>query len=155
MIKKKNKILQQLSKRLEEMSVANQTQPVLGFQGDPRPFNSDHFPGCTNSYKSFKFDAFTLKSNLADSCCALNSGEPIQVVRFCRDDTGAEVVICKKFVNPRDFFVEPCPSSALGIFLVDGVSEDEHLFQTSDILFKFVRLPYLEFSILIPMLHHL
>lgn len=155
MIKKKNKILQQLSKRLEEMSVANEKITVLGFQGAPRPFNSDHFPGCTNSYKSFQFDSFILKSNLADSCCMLNSGEPIQIERFCTDENGNKVVIAKKFQNVRDVFAEPVPSSELGIFLVDGVSDEEHLFQTSDIVFKFVRCPYQEFYILSSILHHL
>lgn len=155
MIKKKNKILQQLSKRLEEMSEANETHSVLGFQGPRRPFNSDLFPGCTNSYKAFKFDTFTLKSNLADSCCMLNSLDPIQIVRFCRDETGSEVVIAKQFQNARDVFAEPVPSSTLGIYMVDCVSDEEHVFPISDIAFKFVKLPYHEFFILIPILHNL
>lgn len=156
MIKKKNKILQQLSKRLEEMSVANEKKTILGHQGTPRPFNTDLFPGCTNSFKSFQFDAFILKSNLQDSCCMLNSGEAIQIERFCTNGNGDEFVVAKMFLNPRDFFTDPVPSSTvLGILLVDAVSNDEHVFQTSDILYKFVRLPYREFFVLTPMLHHL
>lgn len=155
MIKKKNKILQQVSKRLEEMSVANEKQTVLGVQGAPRPFNSDHFPGCTNSFKAFQFDKFMLKSNLADSCCMMSSGEAIQIERFFRDANGENLVFAKKFLNARDVFDEPVPSSSLGIFLVDGVSDDEHAFKTSDIVYKFVRLPYNEFFILSAMLHNL
>lgn len=155
MIKKKNKILQQLSKRLEEMSGANERQTVMGVQGAPRPFNSDLFPGCTNSFKAFQFNGFILKSNLADSCCMLDSGEAIQITRFCRNDNGDNIVIAKLFINARNFFTDPVPSSALGILLVDGVEEDEHVFLTSNIIYKFVRLPYNDFYILSPMLHNL
>lgn len=138
------------------MSGANERNPVLGVQGAGRPFDSDLFPGCTNSFKAFQFNGFILKSNLADSCCMLSSGVPIQIERFCRAENGDNIVFAKTFLNARDFFTDPVPSTtSLGIYLVDGVSVDEHVFLTSDIVYKLVRLPYKDLWILSPMLHTL
>lgn len=156
-INKTNLILQQLSKRLEEINISNEKKQENleenGFVGAPRPYDSDLFPGCTTSYKAFKYDAFVLKNNLSDSCCLLNSGQAVEIQHFLKIED-REVIVCKVFRNARDFFTEPIASCAgLGIMLVDGTGDEEIAFDLTEVKYKLVRLPYQQFFVLIPMIH--
>lgn len=154
-IRKPNQILQQISKRLEEINVINDIKNPIGFVGRPRAFDSDTFPGCTLSYKGFKFDTFVLKNNLSDSCCMLNNGDAIEVQMFGKINN-EQVVFAKKFANLRNFFTYPMESAGgLGILLVDPPTPEQFVFKTEDVKYKFVRLPYDMHFVLIPILHNL
>lgn len=129
-IKKSNLILQQLSKRLEEINFANENDwnganEANGFIGAPRIYDSDLFPGGTTSYKAFKYNAFILKTSINDNCCLLNSGIAVEIKQFLKIDD-REVIVCYRFLNPRIFFTEPIKSyEGLGIMLVNGINYQE------------------------------
>lgn len=162
-IKKSNLILQQLSKRLEEINFANENDwnganEANGFIGAPRPYDSDLFPGGTTSYKAFKYNAFILKTSINDNCCLLNSGIAVEIKKFLKIDD-REVIVCYRFLNPRNFFTEPIESyEGLGIMLVNGINyqeAEEEVFELTDVKYKLVRLPYNQYFILQPMIHHM
>lgn len=154
LIRKPNKILPQIHNRLEELNNINEKKH-LGFFGPARPFNSDTFPGCTCSYKSFKYDAFILQNNLRDSAARLKNGTPIEVQAFAKYN-GEDVIFAKKFQNLRNFFINPVESIAvLGIILCDKPADEMFMYNVNEIDYKYVRLPYKTCFVLIPMLHHL
>lgn len=162
-IKKSTQILQQLSKRLEEINFANENDwnganEANGFIGAPRPYDSDLFPGCTTSYKAFKYNAFILKTKINDNCCLLNSGIAVEIKQFLKIDD-REVIVCYRFLNPRNLFTEPIESyEGLNIMLVNGINyeqAEEEVFDLTDVKYKLVRLPYNQYFILQPMLHQM
>lgn len=163
LLKKPQQILQQLSKRLEEINTINENEIHIGFVGNPQMLRDDVFPGLNSSYKSFQFESFVLKSNLRDSCCYLRSalGEEASVeIQYFSVHNGEDVVLAKPFLNEQPFFNEPVDSLfELGIKLVDGVMNNIIMYRVADIKFKYVRLPYTTRDrtqfVLLPMLHHL
>lgn len=157
LVKKPNKILQQIHNRLEEIEFINDTSRTVGFVGNPQPYDNDFFPGCNSSYRAFQFDSFILKNNLQDSCCMLRSGIPIFIQRFALYND-ERVVFARHFSNIRDFFEAPVESGRyLGVLLVDNIISNEELFMyhINEIAYKLVRLPYGQNFVLQPMLHHL
>lgn len=155
LIKKSNLVLQQVFKRLEEINQVNEYQRNIGFVGDQRPFQNDVFPGLNSSFRAFQFDSFILKSNMRDNCCYLRQGISIEIQEFAAWNE-ENVVLAKTFTNIRRFFDEPDDSlEELGILLVDGVSEETDMFLVADIKYKYVRLPYQNHFVLLPILHHL
>lgn len=155
LVKKPNRVLQQIHNRLEEIEFINDTNRNVGFVGNPQPYDNDIFPGCNSSYRAFQFDSFILKSNLRDSCCMLHSGIPIIVERFALYND-ERVVFARHFFNIRDFFEAPVQSGRyLGIILVDNItSEQLFMHNINEVAYKLVRLPYHEHFVLQPMLHH-
>lgn len=153
-VKKPNKILQQIHNRLFETNILNVQSVNVGF--GERILDNDVFPGCNTSYKSFQFNSFIIKNNLRDSCCMI-SGVPVEVQGFGIVNN-VNVLFAKPFLNLENFFVEPVESmNTLGIILVDAPAPDDEIFtyKVEDVDYKFVRLPYKDRFVIIPMLHHL
>lgn len=147
-------ILQQVYKRLEETENLNQCNAeMLGFVGETRPIDNDLFPGCNTSYKGFKYNSFLLKTKESDSYCMLHSGDSVQVCGFIEND-GENLMLGKVFSNTRSFFEAPVDSASnLGILLVSQPIDEVFVFKTEDVLYKYMRLPYKEEFVLIPLLH--
>lgn len=152
--RKPTHILQQVYKRLEETEGLNQRNAeMLGFVGETRPIDNDLFPGCNTSYNSFKYNSFLLKNNVSDSCCMLHSGYAIKVCEFI-ENNNESLMVGKKFLNQRSFFEAPVDSaSTLGVLLVSEPIDELFVFKTEDVLYKYMRLPYKEEFVLIPLLH--
>lgn len=156
-IKSPTKILQQMHNRIEEINIVNEINVEIGYVGRQRPrlIDQDIFPGCNSSYRGFKYGSFTIETNIRDSCCLLNSNVPIEVKEFFNYN-GEDFIVAKKFVNARDFFTEPLQSSTyLGILLVDPPNAELFYFKREEVKYKFMRLPYKQYFVLIPILHHL
>lgn len=152
-IKSPSKILQQMFNRLAETNIINQKREHIGFVG--RDFDSDIFPGCNTSYKSFQFDSFILKKNLKDSCCMTIDGTPIEVQGFGIQN-GEKVLFAKHFLNMENFFTQPVESmSNLGVMLVDPPGEEIFTHKVTDVDYKLIRLPYQTRFVIMPMIHHL
>lgn len=143
---------------MEEIEVINDINIDIGFVGLPRRrlIDQDIFPGCNSSYRGFKFGAFTLRTNLKDSCCLLTSSDiPVQVQGFFTHED-EEYIIGKRFTNPRNFFTEPYASMEhFLIFLVDPPENESFYYKREEVHCKLMRLPYRESFVLIPLLHHL
>lgn len=156
-VKKPSKILQQIYNRLEETNVLNQRSVNIGFEG--RNFDSDTFPGCSTSYKSFQFDSFILKANLKDSCCMISGGIPVVIQGFGIINE-EKVLFAKKFTKLENFFTEPVHSMInLAVILCDAPSDspEEEIFtyKITDVQYKMIRLPYKTRFVIMPILHYL
>lgn len=154
-VKRPTQVLQQINNRLCEIDIVNEKKSKVGLIGRPRAYDNDFFPGCNSSYRGFKFDSFILQTNLQDSSCMTVTGIPIHIQQFVVQND-EQIFIAKQFLNIRSWFTAPVDSNAFcGIMLVDPPGGDILQFRAVDIKYKFVRIPYNNSFVLIPMLHHL
>lgn len=156
MIRKPNQIIQQMYKRVSEIEDINRIPVRVGLVGSPRPFNDDRFPNCNTSYKAFQFEAFVLNNKINDNACMLLDGTSVEVWGFgvYNDEN---VIFARPYVNIRNFFTYPVDSSeGLGILQVDRPTANENsVHSATSVHYKYVKLPYKNSLILIPMLHHI
>lgn len=108
--------------------------------------------GC--QYTIVTSDNFLLRANtLADSCCGLDDGSIIIAHNFIRCyRSNKMIVIGKEFCTKRNLYNVPCPSSLMGEFLVDDLSEFK-VWDLKKIVKKYVKLPHGTKFFVLPLLH--
>jgi len=105
--------------------------------------NGPLLQGCTNSqYKKLILNdkTFIVNDNKND-CCCVKGNKIIKIFNIAlKDIDGLFVIIGKEYLKRSDLYKLPCPSSILGIYEVDDLSE----FMTwpvKDIEFKYFSFP--------------
>lgn len=99
--------------------------------------------GCCNlQYYIIKSSNATIRADtLADNCCGLSNGNIVQVKNIVHHkNLNTDVIIGNEFLHREDLYDKPCPSSLLGIFVVDKLS-DLKIWPVKDIKTKYVQLP--------------
>lgn len=152
LVRKDNKILQQLFKRLSEMNSLNAETRNSGFIF--RNHSNEPFPGCTSSYRGYQFDSFILQSNEKDCYCSVYPNEIIKISQFA-EFHGRDVLIGRRFTISDLFFVYPMNSSDLGIIKVRGLSDQDEIFNIDQVMFKYFILHDVNDIVLVPILHNL
>ncbi|KAF0730474.1 Uncharacterized protein FWK35_00027213 [Aphis craccivora] len=143
-LKKKNTQRRQTfatnSSKLSNSSDINTSKQII--------FNNPHMngpllQGCTNSqYKKLIFNdmTFIVNDNKSD-CCCVKENKIITIFNIAlKDIDGLFAIIGKEYLKKSDLYKLPCPSSTLGIYEVDDLSE----FMTwpvKDIEFKYFSFP--------------
>lgn len=96
-------------------------------------------PNCTQ-YKQACFNDFTLKLDDANNCCCLKNGTIISIKNFVKQDN-VEYVIGTAYINLRNLYLIPCPSSELGIYVVNNedVSQLQEWY-ADDVEFQCIKL---------------
>lgn len=111
--------------------------------------------GCCNpQYYIIKCsNAIICTDTLADNCCGLSNGSiaKIKTVTHHRK-LNTDVIIGNEFLHREDLYDKPCPSSLLGIFVVDNLS-DFKIWPLKDIKMKYVQLPLNNKFAVFPLLH--
>lgn len=137
MVKKPNKILEQINRNLEE-----QTYSIPRTQNGPKLTKNNKclFRGCT------------LYTNSPDNYCYIKGYVPFKIKSFSRENGGA--IIGHRFLNLRNFYTDPCKSVTLGIYLTDPTDYTvEERVDLKDLECKAVAIQYNNELLLIPMLH--
>lgn len=160
MLRKHNDILPQIVHRLSEINTCQilPNQKIkLGFK-----LEKEHGSGilindtCDPQYKEAVFSNFKLSKNIQDSFCKLKCSTIIENFNFAFSGTlNQAVVIGKKYNKTADFYTKPCPSSIIGIELVDNLNEIFSYWPVTHIHKKIICLPYNTNSsfVVLPLLH--
>jgi len=95
----------------------------LHFNGPLVNLNShSNFHTCVcNQFSKVTFENYTLKTEESDNCCYLIDDGTIVIIRNFVSNDEDTFVIGHKYKSHTDFYFEPCKSSKLCIYLVDGV----------------------------------
>ncbi|XP_070161256.1 uncharacterized protein [Polyergus mexicanus] len=149
-IRKADRPLQQVIRRYIEKEINSDSSTILSHSvvGHPNLILLHHdgplISNCKNpQYKIVKYNGIILKSNtLADSCCGLNCGSIVSIknIAYCTK-RNIPVIIGREFLEKKDLFNMPCPSSFLGIYIVHSYS-DLKSWPLKNVIRKYVKLPY-------------
>lgn len=92
---------------------------------------------------------------LSDNCCGLADGNIIEVKNIAYSiELNKKVIIGNEFCHRKDLYDVPCPSSLIGVFIVDNLSNLK-MWPVENIRTKYVKLPLTEdnkFAVF-PLLH--
>jgi hypothetical protein len=163
-VKKGEKPLQQIVKRMMEMSAAdvwfNSHRMSLSNQNPIflKPHLSGPVPnGCDPSqqYRVLHLNFFKFTSSVNNSCCKLIDNSIVLIKNFVYSNAlQSMAIVCKHFESISDFFNSPLPqSSKLGIFVVNNLSENLSVRRISDISEKMVLLELNNTRLVLPLLH--
>lgn len=111
--------------------------------------------GCCNpQYYIIKCSNATIRTDtLADNCCGLSDGSIVQIKNITyHKELKTDVIIGKEFLHRENLYDKSCPSSLLGIFVVDNLS-DFKIWLIKDIKIKYVQLPLNNKFAVFPLLH--
>lgn len=155
-IRKGEKLLAQIIKRKSEQN--SHLSRIIEVRNKKYPMcKKEHTNGSTingNICKQFKkiiFQDFALYINHPNNCCTLTSGDII-VIENIIDFNDEFKLIGRKFFTVENFYVRPCESKEIGIFLVDNLVALQ-IFNAVDILFKCVILNWKRKHVIFPQMH--
>lgn len=159
MIRKGDKPIQQVAKRYEELkqSQSQEQSPQTWRDYLSGLHCSGPLPaGCFNPQYSSFFDPIrSIKINLsnANCCCKLNDDSIIQVENIAHSAEKKLVFVGRKFLDVKDLYSIPCPSSLLGIHHVSNLSPNLSFWPCSELTFKCFRMPVKGGFAVIPLIH--
>ena len=160
LVRKRGKTVSQLSRRLLEIRLAN-IQVIETKKGDStlmKKHNSGPLlPGYShcNQYKKIHSNGRIISCETGD--CCFRCDDPIcYVINIVKSTYDEKItVFCRAFRKLQNFFLEPLPSSDLGIWVVSDLSHEIYTFPLNKIMEKYVLLPYDKKTsfVAMPMLH--
>lgn len=151
-IHKEDKPFQQIVRRYAELIALNNLNKLSNSSdintSEKIIFYNTHMngplvQGCTNpQYEKLKFNDMTfIVKDQKNDCCCVKGNRIIKMFNVAfKDNDGLFVIIGKEYLKKSDLYKLPCPSSTLGIYEVDYLSE----FMTwpvKDIEFKYFSFP--------------
>lgn len=162
MIRKGDKPLEQVVKRLTEMMASNycfSNNVVLDL--DTPSFSRPHSCGPLlpssdelQQYSCVQFSTFTIRTSKPNSCCFLKCGSIILIenIVFSKELQGMAIVY-REFVEKSNFYSNPLlDSSTLNVFTVSKLSQLQEQ-PISNIEKKMILVPYEDRHVAFPMLH--
>lgn len=155
LVKKKNKVLEQLAKRLLERYENHSLFPEVNVSDNkPQFFRRKKAPLEANEYEKMYDEAVTIKTVKPDNCVQLKDGGILLVSNIYRDERNNKHHFSgHRFLRKEDFFQSPCKSSLLNIFRVSEVSELKEDFFYHEVIHKCVLLPEDNGFVSYPLLH--
>lgn len=166
LVRKGEKPLQQVVKRLNELSASNydcNNRSNRKHVCNATPiYLRQHFSGpvtetCDRAkqYKVALIKSFKFTTSLRDSCCMLTDGSIVLIDNFVYSDTFQSMaIICRSFKTVSDFFGDPLPNSSdLNIFRVNDLCKDISIRKISEISEKMVLLKLKDKCLVLPLLH--
>lgn len=105
-------------------------------------------------FKKAFFPTFQLSLDLADSCFGTKTGGIYLALNFVMSPNPEQrLVVCKRFMSKTDFFSTPFKnSSQFGIFTVSKLSSTIETKPVSAVTHKYVRLPFRDDFVVLPLL---
>ncbi|XP_066585747.1 uncharacterized protein [Prorops nasuta] len=153
-IRKTSQPLQQLQRRLSEMSeyYENPKCELVESFVLQKPMEEDLPFGYTHSHQEIQFKDFTIScSKQADKFCYIKDGQILCIEKIAYADK-EEVVLAKVLKNSSSVHLYPCDSRNLGINVGNEWSNIE-VFPVDKIVEKILRLPYKNTYCFLPLLH--
>ncbi|XP_011859716.1 PREDICTED: uncharacterized protein LOC105557157 isoform X1 [Vollenhovia emeryi] len=151
MLRKSDKVIGQLYRRYTEIEKFSRKQirivknlglfePVINSKLKTYPIICD----CSGPYYlSATCSNITLNCSLEkDRCCGLldNSIIKMEIIAFSENE-GEYFVIGKKYNTITDFYMKPCPSSTVGIYVVSDLAKEMERWPLSLVQNKYVKFP--------------
>jgi hypothetical protein len=108
-----------------------------------------------SQHKQLIMKDFCIKCTVSDNCCQLKTGEIFCVRNKVKkyEEDGDILVIYNKCESIETLFTYPWNSSSINIYLVSNLSESTKFCSISNIVKKFVLLPYKQKYAALPLLH--
>lgn len=159
LIRKGDKPLAQIIKRkIEEdncETITNRSDSYKSKDGIPKYQHNNgpllkNFEGC-EQFKEVYFESCTLKLTECDSCCYFNDNSIVCIKNFVKKGQNV-FVIGQKFQIVEDFYVKPCKSSEINVFLVSGLGPLQ-VWNLHNFKFKFVKMSYRNKFLVVPLFH--
>ncbi|XP_046386311.1 uncharacterized protein LOC124165677 isoform X1 [Ischnura elegans] len=120
-LRKPDKPLQQLCRRLTEQSSTQQAKKLLGksdIEGaacSKSVKNAIPLGFTEPAYSYIKCNGFKIAAKPPNDCVIMDSGD-IVVIRFIGTCNGSQVILGQKFETVENFFLNPCASTKVGIY---------------------------------------
>ncbi|XP_072155785.1 uncharacterized protein [Bemisia tabaci] len=110
--------------------------------------------GCVRpTYQTVHFPSFKLSIFARDSCFTTLDGSVFVLRNICTASESNDILLVgRKFLQKKDVFVSPCPSSDLKIFSVSNLSE-MMIVPVGDVQYKNMLLPFKSEFVVQPLLH--
>lgn len=149
--------LTQVIRRLSEIDEAS-SNCNLNAQTS-KDYKSEHtegpvpqfFTGEVKQFKVLSMDGAVIKTTNRDSCIKIKNR--FVLVENIIVDRGAEYIVGREYRCQESFFEYPFDSTELDIFMVSSLSMTVKHFQIVESVRKYVRLPFHDKFVVIPLLH--
>lgn len=152
-IRKADKPLQQLHRRLEESNnnnIIDYKQKTYGFR---KPIHTlEVINGIVSKFEEYKTEHFLLKINSPDNICCINTNI-VKIIAFGYSSEGLAMVFGQKFVDCTYAYKKPCKSSIFNTFKVSNLCDFIESWPIESINTKMVLLPSDDSFIALPLLH--
>lgn len=160
MIRKNNKILEQIVCRISERNSCVSSNKILNVANSElhglhfNPLVNDvnvrlNFHTC-KQFSKIIFKNYILKREEPDNCCSLIG--TIVVIRNLVSDTKGTFIIGHKYKSLADFYSEPCKSSKLGIYLVNDLGNLE-IWNLKQVAYKCLQLKFKNHYVIFSLLY--
>lgn len=145
-----NRISERTSKCFKENKISN--LPKL---------KTEHFRGplievssATKQFEKIHLKSFLLSLNEANNCCALDDGSIVVIKNIILQNNNCTKIIGQEFSVLENFYMSPCESSKLNIFLASRLSTKMQSWDVSKIIiYKCVRLNFKDKFVVFPLMH--
>lgn len=164
LLKKHDKPLQQIIRRYLEYE-QNNMQKIEKHQITSSHFTVDRrsihtmgplIEGCVRNqqYKILRNCNVTIRIDaMAENCCGLRNGSIIDIKNIVySEELGTDVIIGHEFRHTEDLYTILCPSSAIGVFIINDLSQLK-MWPIESIITKYVKLPLGNKFAVFPLLH--
>ena len=150
LLRKPNQPLQQVHRRLQEIN----KRPNLKSKKEniPEKRTASHELLLPPYFKMITVKDFHLKCSSGDNVVTTTSGAILKIISIGTQDSQVAFV-AREFKCKEDFYVSPCPSSSLGIFLVSKLGM-EKLYACDSVKSKCYCMPIAEqIFVVFPVIH--
>lgn len=159
-LRKPEKPLQQIIKRISERGLILQKQPITSgiLLFDKQHNNGPLLNNChgIQFLKMTKVGLWSLTINNKDNYCLLQNGTMVKVVNICSNDVeddNQSFIIGHFFENFSNLYEKPCTSTEVGIVVAKQVSNELCFWPVSLVVSKMMCLPLENKFVLLPILH--
>lgn len=104
-----------------------------------------------HQFKVLAIDDVVVKLNERDSCVRIDN--KLVLVQNIVEDKGAVYLVGNEYKQVEHFFKYPIDSKELGIYVASNLSTNVKCFMTGKKLQKYVRLPFRNKFVVVPLLH--
>lgn len=151
MLRKSNQPLQQIAHRLEEHNQFLNNQSTFKANVEAKVFpqlKSEHFEGplldnniikMPRQFKYISLPKFILSINESDNCCFLTDNTIAIIKNITVNDDNSIKIIGKKFLKLENFYISPCASSDINIFLASNLTKNLQSWNILDVKYKCVK----------------
>ncbi|CAI6372896.1 unnamed protein product [Macrosiphum euphorbiae] len=163
MVRGKNRPLEQIGNRMAELFLITNSECSLHLAKDTQfpIFSQNHYNGPLPSncispqYKVIAYEKFKIKIESPNDICDSKTGDIIKVENICFfQDLNNCIIVGRKFLRCKDFFLMPCTSSSIGVYEVDNnYMSDINIWKVNEIILKYVSFEYKKSFVVFPLLH--
>lgn len=147
--------LTQVILRLSEMENSDYSPDVKQTQNLKKEHTDGPLPECfsqrVRQFKVLAFDGIVVKAKDRDSCIRIDN--KFILVQNIVEDKGTVYIVGNEYKQVKHFLTYPVDSKELGIYVVSNLSSSVKCFTFGKNLQKYVRLPFQNKFVVVPLMH--